>query len=661
MQIKIWGTRGSIPVSGSQFERYGGETSCIEVKTDSGETIILDAGSGIASYDRSEKEPGKTPVICLSHAHLDHIQGLPFYSPIYSEKVKLYGPKGMNEHIDHLFDGVFHPVKRDQLKGLEVIELESGDRFKIGDAEIEVKSSNHPGVCLAYKITADGTTFVYSGDHEIDLENDSSPDTADLINFIAGSDIVLVDSHFSREDHALHPGWGHSHPEQWVKALKSKNVGKIYFGHFSPSYTDDKIDDLIQEVQSANPEMELAPAYGGCIIRKDEKATDQNYPECEICSFFQKTASLSDTHAVLDALLTEARKLCQAEAGSVYLIENDELVFSAAQNDILFPNSTASKFFYMNSRIPINKSSIAGYTAATGQSLNIPDVYFIKPDIEYKFNKDFDKQSNYRTKSVLTVPLLNAKGKTAGVVQLINSRKNDKSVPFTLGMQRIISRLASMATVPIERSFMITNMILRMLKTSALRDPSETAGHVYRVGSIAAELYHHWAEKRGIDPEEILAKKGMLRLAAMLHDVGKVGIPDAVLKKPGKLDDDEFKIMKKHTSLGASLFLDGDDGIDKIARDIVLHHHAKWNGEGYTGDENMASPKGEDIPIYARITAIADVYDALVSRRCYKTPMPSEEALKILKKDAGTHFDPELVNDFIEIKDIVDTIIERYK
>ena len=118
--------------------------------------------------------------------------------------------------------------------------------------------------------------------------------------------------------------------------------------------------------------------------------------------------------------------------------------------------------------------------------------------------------------------------------------------------------------------------------------------------------------------------------------------------------------MQKHASLGASLFDKGTEGIDRIARDIALHHHAKWAGGGYTGDESLPSPSGTDIPLWARITAIADVYDALVSRRCYKEPWNSDKALEILQKDAGTHFDPELVNDFVEIRDTVEAIINRY-
>lgn len=666
MEIKIWGTRGSTPVSGSEFSHYGGETSCIEVLDSAGESVLLDAGTGLCAMERAARENGSAKqavTICLTHTHLDHIQGLPFYSGLYSGKTLIYGPKGTDAQLSRLFDGVFHPVRREDLKGVEVREIGPGARFAIGDILLETAATSHPGDSLAYKISADGSTFVYSGDHEIPIDPHPEGErlTADLLDFMEGADVVLVDAHFSESDHRLHQGWGHSHPEQWAKALQDRQIGRIIYGHFNPSYADADVDRLLRNARSAFPGLNLAPAFAGCVIKQGEIRGESETGRCTACEFFKKTASLTDTHAVLDSLLTEARKIGHADAGSVYLARDGELSFSAAQNDTLFPASAANKFFYMNSSIPIDKTSIAGYVAATGMSLNIADVYELPQGSEYGFNVDFDKKSGYRTKSVLTLPLLNGRGEVAGVLQLINSLENGGIVPFTQGMERTILNLAAMATVPLERSFLLTSMILRMLQTSALRDPSETAGHVYRVGAMAAELYHRWAEAHGIEPEELLATKGILRMAAMLHDVGKVGIPDSVLKKPGRLTDDERQVMQKHAILGASLFKNASDGMDRMARDIALHHHAKWDGSGYTGDESVPSPAGADIPLWARLTAIADVYDALVSRRCYKDAWDSAKALEVLRKDAGSHFDPELVEYFADIQDTVQAIVERYQ
>lgn len=668
MEVKVWGSRGSMPVSGSEFKSHGGETTCLEVRLNSGQSILLDAGTGISAYDRATAGRQNQPILCLTHPHLDHVQGLPFFSGMYNPKdpIKIYGPEfengpGLENSLSRLFDGVLMPVTWESLPKHELHSVKPGEKLEIGGAKLETCPTIHPGGCMAWKITADGWTFAFTGDHEIPLD-DSDPQqnaaNARLMDFLDGCDIVLADSHFSDADHAKHPGWGHSSYNQWQKALAGRKIGKLLYTHFNPAYADKTIEELA--AQANEGDIPSAAVYDQCLIRKDGIVEKPAPTECPACNFSQRVAAFSDTHAILEALLSATRKLGNADAGTVYLVDDNELRFAAAQNDTLFPDSAANKFAYVNSRLPINRASIAGFVAETGKILNIPDVYKLPANSEYKFNQALDKSSGYRTTSVLAIPLANGTNKIIGVLQLINSRGKNGYAPFTREMIQAISHLCSMATIPLERSFQIVDMILRMLQTSALRDPSETAGHVRRVGSMAAELYHRWAEKAGVDPEELLATKGQMRLAAMLHDVGKVGIPDAVLKKPGKLDADERAIMEEHAFLGAGLFANSMHEIDKMARDIALHHHARWDGKGYTGNTTIPSPKGLDIPLWARITAIADVYDALVSNRSYKKGWPVEKALGILKEEAGSHFDPGLVADFLEITDLVQSISARY-
>ena len=146
---------------------------------------------------------------------------------------------------------------------------------------------------------------------------------------------------------------------------------------------------------------------------------------------------------------------------------------------------------------------------------------------------------------------------------------------------------------------------------AAAHDPFETGPHAERVGAIAAELYHDWALRHGHDPDPIRHEKGRLRLAAMLHDIGKVGVSDSILKKPGKLTDEERIIMRGHTAIGASILADGRGKIGPLARDIALHHHQRWDGHGYADSGEEGKLTGEDIPLGARITAIVDVFDAL--------------------------------------------------
>ena len=174
---------------------------------------------------------------------------------------------------------------------------------------------------------------------------------------------------------------------------------------------------------------------------------------------------------------------------------------------------------------------------------------------------------------------------------------------------------------------MTHTMVERMVRMAELRDPKETGPHVVRVGAIAAELYTQWASRHGIEPGELERQRDILRMAAMLHDVGKVGIPDAILLKPGRLTPEEFERMKAHSILGARLFVDGTSEYDKAALDVALTHHERWDGTGDPGhvdvltglplpgmvlpDGGARGKEGLEIPLFGRVTAIADVYDAM--------------------------------------------------
>ncbi|HCY84038.1 MAG TPA: metal-dependent phosphohydrolase, partial [Desulfobacteraceae bacterium] len=159
----------------------------------------------------------------------------------------------------------------------------------------------------------------------------------------------------------------------------------------------------------------------------------------------------------------------------------------------------------------------------------------------------------------------------------------------------------------------------------------------------------------------------------------KVGIDDSILKKPDKLTDEEYAVMQRHPIHGAALFTNPTSELDRMSRDISLYHHERWDGTGYPGriphidllfknggrtDNDLAwtgTPlKGKQIPLAARITALADVYDALSSRRSYKSPWPEKKVFQCIRSDSGRHFDPEVVAAFFEIQDVIRAIRELY-
>jgi putative two-component system response regulator len=164
----------------------------------------------------------------------------------------------------------------------------------------------------------------------------------------------------------------------------------------------------------------------------------------------------------------------------------------------------------------------------------------------------------------------------------------------------------------------------------------ETGAHVVRL-SRYSELM---GRQMGMDPE----RTALLLHASPMHDVGKIGIPDAILLKPGRLTEEEFEIMKRHTVIGASLLENSPSEVIQLGRTIALTHHERWNGSGYP--RGLA---GEDIPLEGRIVALADVFDALTSQRPYKPAYSNEVALDIIKKESGSHFDPAVVECFLDV------------
>lgn len=388
--------------------------------------------------------------------------------------------------------------------------------------------------------------------------------------------------------------------------------------------------------------------------------------------------NIQDVDILLEQILTEARKVVNADAGSIYVAENNMLSIRYAQNDTLrkrlAPEETQPYIFFS---FPIDKTSIAGCAGYTKKTINEPDVYNIPPSKSYKFSSETDKKTGYKTVSNLTIPLLSVSGSLLGVLQVLNALDENGNVKsFSKDDETYLKYFAYNAGTALERSYMMHAMIMRMIRVSEMRDPKETGAHVNRVANYAVEIYDRWAFHKKLAHNKIAGYRDSFKIAAMLHDVGKIAIPDAILKKNEKLTAEEFEIIKSHTWLGAKLFTSIDSKADELAAEIVLRHHENWDGSGYPGhicietgkpliiDKATGSAqglKGKEIPLSARIVAIADVYDALSCKRAYKEAWPEKNVIEEIKKETGRKFDPELVELFFEVLPRIRAIKERFK
>ena len=383
----------------------------------------------------------------------------------------------------------------------------------------------------------------------------------------------------------------------------------------------------------------------------------------------RKLGEIQDVDVLLESILTETRHIVNADAGSIYVVEDNKVKIKYGQNDThLKELAPGQKLPYTVFSFPINPKQICGYVALTGQPINIEDCYTIPEDKPYKFNKNTDVTTNYRTKSMYTLPLKMPNGKVLGVLQIINAKNKDGEViPFDDEAELMITHFASSAVQALQKAYLTSDMVRRMLKMAEFRDPKETYPHVERVSSYSLEIYDRWAFNHNISEEEMHSYRDNLKIAAKFHDVGKVGISDLILRKVfPRFTDEERNIMKGHTCIGAQLFNPPESPMDHMSMDIALHHHDWYDGSknGYPGDIDLSKfsikdgivpegkvLKGRAIPLSARIVAVADVFDALSHKRCYKDAWTIDDAFSEIQNSAGTQFDPEVVLAFMQVKD----------
>jgi putative two-component system response regulator len=255
---------------------------------------------------------------------------------------------------------------------------------------------------------------------------------------------------------------------------------------------------------------------------------------------------------------------------------------------------------------------------------------------------------------MLVVPMLDVDKYVVGVIQLINSMdENGNAAPFKEEDEIILLSLASQAAVAVSNTQLREElkeanleMIHRLSVAAEFRD-EDTALHIKRM-SYYSHIIALGLGMSESDAEEIL-------FTSPMHDIGKLGVPDSILLKPGKLTSEEFDEMKNHTVYGAQILKNSKNKIIRQSETIAISHHEKWNGTGYP-----KGLKGEEIPIEGRIVALADVFDALTSKRCYKAAFPLDKVERIIKQDTGTHFDPEVVRAFFRNYDKILEVYHKY-
>ena len=284
MQVRFWGTRGSIAKPGPATVRYGGNTSCVQVTSPGGQLIIIDCGTGAHDLGQNilkHRMTGNEGSILISHTHWDHIQGIPFFAPLFvpGNKWTFYAPRGFGDTLRETLAGqmefTYFPVTLDafgaQVDYRDLVE----QTFDIGDVRVTTRFLNHPALTLAYKLECNGATLVYSCDHEPhshDLADGEGPihgQDREHSEFFREADLVIHDAQYTPAEYATKVGWGHSTPHYAAQMCREAGVSKLALTHYDPTRTDDQVDAILADLRERAPngdKLEIVPAAEGMVI-----------------------------------------------------------------------------------------------------------------------------------------------------------------------------------------------------------------------------------------------------------------------------------------------------------------------------------------------------------------------------------------------------------
>ncbi|HEX6509949.1 MAG TPA: MBL fold metallo-hydrolase [Chloroflexota bacterium] len=269
MKIRFWGTRGSIPAPGPSTIRYGGNTSCVEVRLDDGTLIVLDAGSGIRPLGKSLGAARGT--VLLTHYHWDHIQGFPFFDSAYipGSEFRVFGPEfnnaGPREYLSDQMMAPYFPATVAQMTAISSFQVTPREPFRLGSGLVRATRVSHPSVTLGYRIEADDAVFVYISDNEVDVAPPELID--DIVGLASGADILVHDCQYTEGEYAGKHGWGHSTPRQATRIAREAGVAELVLFHHDPTHNDEQIEGLADEARRlVARSLSISIAHEGEII-----------------------------------------------------------------------------------------------------------------------------------------------------------------------------------------------------------------------------------------------------------------------------------------------------------------------------------------------------------------------------------------------------------
>ncbi len=473
----------------------------------------------------------------------------------------------------------------------------------------------------------------------------SIPYISVCLSFLGLTNYIIDKNNYQNSLALMHDG---AYMADYSNSLTAKLVNEFVSGSICYAEGNDKVALLHYEnaknYASEEDEFSLGNYITGRIkqIKNGENfsISIQNDPLISLVKIGRSITALTDINVLLKVIAEETKNAMQADRCTVFIYdkEKDELWSKVA----LGMDSQEIRF-------PATKG-LAGYVVKTGETLNIEDAYN-----DLRFNKDVDLKTGYKTKTILCMPIKNNNQEIIGAFQVLNKAngtftKNDEDLLVAIGGSASIALenaqlFEQQKQLYREQKELFESFINTLASSIDARDKI-TAGHSQRVKLYSMLL----ADALNLDEKT----KELIEKAAILHDIGKIGIRDSVLQKEGKLTPEEYSHIQEHVKITHNILDNISMSSDfRIITEIACSHHEKYDGNGY-----YRHLKGEEIPYGGRILAVADVFDAITSRRHYRDKMPIKNVIDILIKDSGTHFDKSLVDVFLKIS--VDKIIKVF-
>jgi len=351
--------------------------------------------------------------------------------------------------------------------------------------------------------------------------------------------------------------------------------------------------------------------------------------------YLAEVSSRRDYDEVIELLAKMGKTLSGADRCSVWIVSDDKKSIITKVADGIEPIT-----------LPMG-SGIVGESIVNGERYIIDDVY-----MDERFHQEIDKITGYKTKSMMVIPMYDYNEHVIGAFQVINRRGNGGlfdnrdmerlTLATTYAAETIVSAQLTKEIEETQREVIFTMGAIGESRSK------ETGNHVKRVAEYSKLLALAYGLSKS-DAE-------LLKQASPMHDIGKVAIPDNILNKPGRFDENERYIMNKHAELGYNMIKNSERPLLQAAATVAYEHHEKWDGSGYPNQKS-----GEDIHIFARITALADVFDALGSDRVYKKAWSDDRIFSLLREERGKHFDPRLIDLFFENLEAICKVRDTFK